>query len=377
MGLMDKLRGELIDIIEWVDDSRHSLVWRFPRYHNQIKHGAQLIVRPGQVAVFVKEGKLADVFEPGRYRLETRNLPLLSTVAGWKYGFDSPFMAEIYFVSTREVTDMKWGTPHPVTLRDADFGAIRIRAFGNYSVRAVDPSRLLEQLVGTDSSFDMDEISELIRAIVVSGFSTAVADAAIPLLDLASNYQVLADEVREAAVNRIDDEYGLDIPQLYVVNISLPAEVEKALDTRSQMAAIGDMNQYREYQYAQAIPLMAEGEAGGIAGAAMGLGVGMKMANQLMGAVGQAGGAISGMTPGPAPGAPPPPPPLVAEWHLVDGGESVGPMTVAQLAQAVVQGRLLPATLVWKDGMANWTAARETAELAPLFGAVPPPIPES
>ena len=153
MGIMKKLRAELIDIIEWIDDSRHTIVWRFPRFHNQIKHGAQLIVRPGQTAIFVHRGRVADIFEPGQYRLETRNLPVLSTLAGWKYGFDSPFKAEVYFVATRQITDLKWGTPNPVMMRDPDFGPIRVRAFGTYTLKAVDPKILLEELVGTDSRF--------------------------------------------------------------------------------------------------------------------------------------------------------------------------------------------------------------------------------
>ena len=164
MGLLDKLRAELIDIIEWVDDSHHTLVWRFPRFHNQIKNGAQLIVRPGQLAIFVHQGKVADVFEPGQHRLTTSNLPVLSTLAGWKYGFDSPFKAEVYFVATRQITDLKWGTPNPVLMRDADFGPVRVRAFGTYALRAVNPRALLTELVGTDSEFEADEISELLRA---------------------------------------------------------------------------------------------------------------------------------------------------------------------------------------------------------------------
>jgi membrane protease subunit (stomatin/prohibitin family) len=191
MGLMNKLRAELIDIIEWVDDSRHTLVWRFPRYHNQIKYGAQLIVRPGQQAIFVAEGRIADVFDPGQYRLETKNLPLVSTLAGWKYGFDSPFMAEVYFVSTRQITDLKWGTPNPVMMRDPDFGSIRVRAFGTYTLKASDPKTLLSELVGTDSEFDSEEITELLRSIVNMSFADVVAKSEIPVLDLASHYSRL------------------------------------------------------------------------------------------------------------------------------------------------------------------------------------------
>ncbi len=209
MGLMNKLRAELIDIIEWVDDSRHTLVWRFPRFHNQIKYGAQLIVRPGQQAVFVAEGRVADVFEPGQYRLETKNLPLLSTLAGWKYGFDSPFMAEVYFVSTRQITDLKWGTPNPVMMRDPDFGNIRVRAFGTYTLKAKDSKTLLSELVGTDSKFESEEITELLRSIVNMSFADVVAKSEIPVLDLASHYSKLSEEIRELVVERVDDEYGL------------------------------------------------------------------------------------------------------------------------------------------------------------------------
>ncbi len=166
MSLMQKLRAELIDIVEWIDDSRHALVWRFPRYQNQIKHGAQLIVRPGQSAVFVHQGEIADVFPPGQYRLDTNNLPLLSTLAGWYHGFDSPFKSEVYFINTRQITDLKWGTPSPVMMRDPDFGPIRVRAFGTYTLKARDPKTLLTELVGTEYRADQDQSStgELLRA---------------------------------------------------------------------------------------------------------------------------------------------------------------------------------------------------------------------
>ena len=179
MGFLDKLRAELIDIVEWVDDSRHTLVWRFPRYHNQIKYGAQLIVRPGQTAIFVREGRIADVFGPGQHVLHTRNLPILSTLAGWKHGFDSPFKAECYFVSTRQITDLKWGTTNPIMLRDPDFGPIRLRAFGTYALRAVDPKALLKELVGTDKDFQVDEVTELLRSIIVSSIADLLGKAQI------------------------------------------------------------------------------------------------------------------------------------------------------------------------------------------------------
>ena len=242
MGILDKLRQELIDIIEWVDDSRHTLVWRFPRYQNEIKNGAQLIVRPGQVAVFVHRGQIADSFEPGHYTLTTDNLPILSTLQGWKYGFNSPFRSEVYFVSTRQISDLKWGTPNPIMLRDADFGPVRLRAFGTYTLRAIDPKALLKELVGTDQEFHANEIEELLRSIVVSAFADMLGTNKIAALDLAANYREMGDELKKLVNERIDDEYGLEVPALYILNVSLPEAVEKALDTRRSMVVIGDMN---------------------------------------------------------------------------------------------------------------------------------------
>ena len=379
MGLMDKLRGELVDIIEWVDDSRHTLVWRFPRYHNQIKHGAQLVVRPGQTAVFVREGEVADVFGPGQYRLETRNLPILSTLAGWKYGFESPFMAEVYFCSTRQITDLKWGTPNPIMMRDADFGSVRVRAFGTYAIKALDPPTLIEELVGTDGEFEVDEISELLRSMINSAFADLVASSEIAVLDLASNYQELSEQLRQQVVEQVDDEYGLDISALYVVNISLPAEVEAALDTRTSMNVIGDMAKFQAYQLGNAMPEAAANPAGGIAGAGIGLGMGMAVANQMMpgaGPMGFAGGPANPPPNAPAAGpqAPPPPP---AAWHMAQNGQSVGPFTAQQMGEAATAGNIRRDTLVWSTGMAAWMPAGQVPALAAFFAAAPPPLPGS
>ncbi|MEE8581987.1 MAG: SPFH domain-containing protein [Myxococcota bacterium] len=359
MGLIDKLRAELIDIVEWVDDSRHTLVWRFPRYQNQIKYASQLIVRPGQEAIFVHQGKVADVFGPGTHRLESKNLPVLSTLLGWKYGFDSPFKAEVYFVTTRQLTDLKWGTPNPIMMRDADFGPVRVRAFGTYTLKARDARTLLCELVGTDSAFEVEEISELLRSIINTAFADLVASSEIAVLDLASRYRELSDQLRELVMERVDDEYGLEIPQLYIVNISLPAEVEQALDTRTSMSMIGDMAQYQAYQLGQAMPVAAANPAGGLAGAGVGLGMGMAMAGPML----QGGG-----------GAPPPPP---MSWHVAENGQTTGPFTPALLAEAVAAGRLRADSLVWSAGMAGWVPAGQVPALASLFPAVPPPPPGS
>ena len=364
MGLLDKLRNELIDIIEWVDDSRHTLAWRFPRYQNEIKNGAQLIVRPGQVAVFVHRGQIADQFEPGNYSLTTDNLPLLSTIMGWKYGFNSPFRSEVYFVSTRQITELKWGTPNPIMLRDPDFGPVRLRAFGTYSMKAADPKALLKELIGTDSSFEADEITELMRSIIITAFADLLGESKVAALDLAANYRDFSEQLRKAVIERVDDEYGLDIPQLNIVNISLPEEVEKALDTRSSMGVIGDMNKYQQYQMGTAMLAAANNPSGGGAAEGMGLGMGFAMANRMVQAPGMAGSVM----------APPPPPQNV--WHVAVAGQSQGPFDDQQIAAGIQRGEVTPATNVWSPALGNWTPAGQVPQLAAYFGAaVPPPPP--
>ncbi|MBL8816092.1 MAG: SPFH domain-containing protein [Planctomyces sp.] len=362
MGLFDKLRNELIDIIEWVDDSRHTIVWRFPRYQNEIKNGAQLIVRPGQVAVMVHRGQIADMFEPGHYELKTDNLPLLSTIAGWKYGFNSPFRSEVYFVSTKQITDLKWGTPNPIMLRDPEFGPIRIRAFGTYAVKANDAKILLKELVGTDSEFDADEVTELLRSIIISTLADVLGTSNVAALDLASKYQQFGETLRKAVQERIDDEYGLMIPQLMIVNISLPEAVEKALDTRTSMGVIGDMDKYQQYQMGQALTTAAANPGGG-ASEGLGLGLGVAMAGRMM-----QPGASAGM-PGVAPPAPP------AAWHVAVNGQATGPFSAEQLAAGVAAGQVNRQTLVWCAGMPNWLAAAQVPQLAAVFGPPTPPPP--
>jgi len=320
MGLVSKLRGELVDIIEWVDDTRNTLVWRFPRYQNEIKNGARLVVRPGQSAIFVDQGRVADVFQPGTYELTTKNLPVLATLRGWKHGFVSPFKAEVYFVTTRQITELKWGTPHPVLLRDPEFGPLRVRAFGTYTLRTAKPEALLAELVGTDGSFEADEIEVLLRSIVASEFSKMVANTAVSVVDLASNYTRLSEELRRAVLDRIDDAYGLDLPQLFIVNISVPEQVERALDARSSMDVIGDLNRYQQYQLGASIPTAAANPAGGLAGAGVGLGMGMSMAG--LGSAGAASRAPLSLIP-PTPDSDP------AIWHIASGGRSSGPYSVA------------------------------------------------
>lgn len=363
MGLFDKLRGELIDIIEWIDDTRNTLVWRFPRYQNEIKQGAQLIVRPGQMAVFVLQGKIGDVFEPGTHTLNTQNLPILSTIAGWKYGFNSPFKSEVYFISTRQITDLKWGTPNPVMLRDPEFGPIRLRAFGTYALKAVEPKALLTELVGTDGVVEADEVTELMRSIIASALADMLAEKQVAALDLASKYREFSEELRQYVQERIDDEYGLAIPQLFIVNISLPEAVEKALDTRTSIGVLGDMNKFQQYSLGEA---MREAAQHGGGGEGIGLGMGVAMAGRMMSAPGV--GAV--------PAGAPAPPPLPA-WHVAVSGQSQGPFSPEQIQQGIAAGRITPQTLLWAPHLSGWTAVAQIPEWATAFirPATPPPPP--
>lgn len=371
--ILDKLRHELIDIIEWIDDSRHTLVWRFPRYQNEIKNGAQLIVRPGQVAVFVHRGQIADAFEPGHYKLTTDNLPILSTLQGWKHGFNSPFRSEVYFVSTRQITDLKWGTPNPIMLRDADFGPVRLRAFGTYTLRARDPKVLLKELVGTDQEFNSDELTELMRGVIISSFADMLGQQKVAALDLAARYREMSEDLRTTVNERIDDEFGLDVPALFIVNVSLPEAVEKALDTRTSMGVIGDMNRYQQYQFGTAMTEAAANPGGGGLGEGMGLGMGFAMANRM-------GGMMAGTdpnAPGGGVGAVPPPLPGQKMWYVAVNGQSTGPYPTQQFQSGVAAGQVTRESLVWSAGMDGWKKAAEVSELAGFFqsGELPPPVP--
>ncbi|OHV56836.1 MULTISPECIES: SPFH domain-containing protein [unclassified Pseudofrankia] len=377
MGLMDRVRGEFIDIIEWTDDSRDTIVWRFPRYENEIKMGAKLTVRESQAAVFVNEGQVADAFGPGMYTLETQNMPILSTLKGWKYGFHSPFKAEVYFVNTRQFTDLKWGTQNPVIVRDAEFGMVRLRAFGAYSIRVVDPPALLRELAGTDPQFRTEEVSEFLRQLIVGRLGNALATSGVPVLDIATRQDVIGATLGEALTKELA-AVGIAIPKFVIENISLPPEVEEAIDKRSQMGILGNLNQYTQFQTAQAIEAAANNQGG--AGEGLGIGLGMALGQRAAGGMPQPGYQPQQGYPPPGyqqpPGAPTPPPlPQAAQWFIGVGGQQQGPFDAAGLAQRVAAGELRHDTLVWKAGMAAWTAAGQVPEVAPLFANVPPPLP--
>jgi membrane protease subunit (stomatin/prohibitin family) len=363
MGLWDKLKSQLIDIIEWLDDSSDTMVYRFYRPESEIMNGARLVVREGQVAAFVNQGQLADVFQPGTYTLATANLPILSKLQGWKYGFESPFKAEVYFVSTRAFTDRKWGTKNPIMLRDAEFGPIRLRAFGTYAVKVKDAGVFLRQVVGTNSRFSVDEINDQLRDLVTTRFAEVLGASRIPALDLAGNYGQLASLI----CTKIDpdfDTFGMQLVKLLVENISLPPEVEAAMDKRSSMGVIGNMQAFTQYQAANAISDAAK-NPGGMASMGVGMGAGMAMGQQFAQAVAPA--AAPSMAPPPIPGA-------VSYFAAIDGHQQ-GPFDQAKIQDAISQGKITPATLMWAQGMAKWTPAGEVPALNGLLASVPPPLP--
>ncbi|HAT51075.1 MAG: SPFH domain-containing protein [Nitrospirae bacterium] len=372
MGFFAKLAGEFIDIIEWIDDSADTLVYRFERYDNEIKHGAQLVVREGQYALFVNEGKLADGFGPGMVTLETRNIPVLSTLQGWKYGFSSPFKAEVYFVSLRTFTNLKWGTKNPVILRDPEFGAVRLRGFGSFSIRVVEPRQLVSAVVGTDGRFTLEDITDQLRSLFVSRFADALAESRIPLLDLSTQY----DELGVVLQKRIGPEfleYGLELGKPLVENISLPEEVEKILDKRTSMGMIGDLGAFGRFQTAMAMEKAAEnpGQAGGM----MGMGVGMALGQQVA-----TPGGHPPLQPGTTPSLPPPLP-TATPYHLVIQGQQQGPYDLAGVRQWLASGQISGQTLAWKPGMSQWVALQQLPEWAtmavvPPPVSVPPPIPK-
>lgn len=366
MGLFDKLRGEFIDIIEWLDDSRDTMVYRFERYDNEIKMGARLIVRESQVAVFINKGKIADVFQPGDYILETDNLPILSTLQGWKHGFHSPFKAEVYFVNTRRFIDLKWGTKNPITLRDPEFGPVRIRAFGTYSIRVDNASHFIKEIVGTDAHFTTDEITKQLRNLIVSRFADVLGEAKIPVLDMASNY----DELGDFITNKIHSDfinYGLSLTKMLVENISLPPAVEEALDKRTSMGVVGDLQKYTQFQTANAMEKAAENETG-LAGGGMGMGMGFAMANQ-MGQAAQLNQTSARSS------AIPPPLPSQKVFHVAINGQPEGPFTLEQLKSMAVDGSVTANSLVWCEGMSEWAKAVEVELVKAIFSSVPPPLP--
>lgn len=317
MGIFNFIKGELIEIIEWTDDSRDTLSYRWPDDDKNIKNGAQLIVRESQQVQFVATGQYADLFGPGKHTLSTQNIPILSRIYGWKHGFESPFKCDVYFLNTRLFTGNKWGTSNPVMMRDADFGVVRLRAFGTYDFRIVDPPRFLREVAGTDQNFRLDEFADTMRSRIVSVFTEALARANVPALDVAQRYSELGDALLPIINPAMVDKYGIEITSFILENVSVPPEVEKAIDARSSMGAIGNLNDYVKYQMGAT---MGQGEGGGAAAVPAQMAVGFGIAQEMM-------KGMTGSNAQPAPSAQPTAAPAAS------GGLEV--LTPEQAAQAL------------------------------------------
>lgn len=368
MSFWSKLKGELIDIIEWLDSSNDIIVYRFERQDNEIKNGAKLVVRESQIAVFINEGKIADIFGPGTFELVTQNMPILSTLKGWKYGFNSPFKAEVYFFNTKNFTDQKWGTPNPVMMRDQDFGAVRMKAFGTYTFKVVDPVKFIKEIMGTSDEFVTSDVSNELRNMIITRFTDAVGECKVPLLDIAQNYNELSDFV----CTKLKPEflnYGIDITKFLVSNISLPEAVEKAIDQRSSMGIIGNMGQFTQYQAANAMENASKNPGGGM-GESMGMGMGFGMANQMFN---QQQNLQNQQQQQQQNIVPPPPPSL--QVYTAENGQRLGPFDDNMLKKMIAENKLTLQTLVWKQGMAGWEPAEKVPEVAIFFSLMPPPPP--
>ncbi len=362
MGLFDKIFGEFVDVIEWTDNSNDTMVYRFERYGNEIKYGAKLTVRESQVAVFVNEGEIADIFSPGIYELKTANMPILTTLQHWDHAFESPFKAEIYFFNLRRFVDLKWGTKNPLMLRDKEFGPVRVRAFGTYTVRIDDPETFLREIVGTDGYFTVDEMSNQLRNLIVSRFAGIVGQSGIPVLDMAANYEQMSQFIDEKIAPEFQ-AYGLELTKLLIENISLPSKVEEALDKRTGMGLVGNLDDYLKYQSAEAFT--ASGGTASAAGEAMGMGMGFAMAQQM----------VSNMQHASSTPSAPPPIPKAQTYHFAIDGAAAGPFTLEQIKRKIASGMIDRETLAWREGMDGWESAGKMSEFQTLFGSVPPPLP--
>jgi membrane protease subunit (stomatin/prohibitin family) len=364
MGLFDKIFGEFVDIIDWLDDSGDAMVHRFERYGNEIKYGAKLTVRESQVAVLVNEGRATDFFEPGMYELETNNMPIMTTLENWPQGFESPFKAEIYFFNMHRFVDLKWGTKNPIMLRDKEFGVVRLRAFGTYGVRINDPLTFIKEIVGTNGHFYTTDISDQLRNLILSRFANILGESSIPVLDLAANYDDLSDYVT-ARISSEFLEYGLEITKLLVENISLPQSVEEALDRRTSMGVVGNLRKYTEFQTAEAMKAAAENPAGG-ASEGIGMGMGFAIANKMGDTLSTSGTS----------NATPPPVPVQDQYFIAVDGQQTGPISLAKIESQIKTGAITHATLIWTPALIEWTQASKVTELAPHFSLKPPPLPK-
>ena len=376
MGIFDKIKeklsNEFIDIIEWLDYTDDTICHRFERYQNEIKNNAKLIVREGQAAVFINEGQLADVFTPGTYTLNTENLPILATLKGWKYVFNSPFKAEVYFVNTHLFTDEKWVTKNPITLNDDRFGLVEIRAFGTYAFKVSDPGKFIKDIVGTDNNFTNFEINEHLKSLIATRFTDTVGEANLPIELYAANTTELSDTCKEV----MEPEFlsvGISLEKFFIENVSMPEDLKKEIFEYSRIDKL-DLDKLTKFKTAKAIEAAAKQE-GGTAGAGMGMGMGFVLAQQMGGMMAPQGGGAQ-QAPMQQQAAVPPPMPAAVQYFYASNGQQMGPVNFEQLRSLFANRTVNRDTLVWKQGMSGWAALQEVEELkAFLGGSTPPPIP--
>lgn len=372
--IKNKLSHEFIDIIEWLDNTNDTIVHRFERYQNEIKNNAKLIVREGQTAVFINEGQLADVFTPGTYTLSTKNLPILTTLKGWKYGFDSPFKAEVYFVNTRLFTDEKWGTKNPIILSDERFGLTEIRAFGTYSFRISDAGKFIVDVVGTDGNFTNYEINEHLKSLIVTRFTDTVGEANLPIELYAANTSELSETCREVMQPEFG-RVGIELEKFYIENVSMPEELKKEIFEYSRLDKL-DLGKLAQFKAAKAMEEAAKNE-GGTAGAGMGMGMGFVLAQQMGSMFNPQQGQQQPFGGQPVQGtAVPPPMPTQVAYHYALNGQQLGPVSLDKLKELFANRTINKDSLVWKQGMQNWASLKDVEELkAFLGGNTPPPLP--
>jgi len=355
MGIFDWLFGQFVDVIEWTDDTQDTMLYRFNRQGNEIKYGAKLIVRESQMAVFINEGEVADILGPGTYELETKNLPILTSLQHWDHGFNSPFKAEVYFVNTKRFIDLKWGTKNPIMLRDPEFDMIRLRAFGSYEIRVQDPKKFILEIVGTDGHFSTDEIDAQLTNLIVSKFATVIGESEIAALDLAANYEKLGAFIT-AKISPYFEEYGLSLTKILIENISLPEEVEKAMDRRTSREITDDLDANLKYQTGEALG----NKNGGGAADMVGMGAGLAMANQMV-------KGLQGTE-----GTPPKIQNIQEHYHIAIDKKAHGPYDTDTIKKLIHDGTVIGDTLVWTEGMEKWQKA--STVLSRLFKTTPPSL---
>lgn len=351
MSLFDRIKqkgvNKIIDVIIWTDDITDAIIWRFPRYHGKIKHGAQLTVRVKQVAVLMSKGQFADMYQPGRYELTTKNMPILTALKGWKCGFSSPFVADIFFISTKKFLNMPWGTAHPIMMRDPEFGPIRLSAFGSYSFRVVPyPIKLVRKVAETDGNFSSDRVTEQLHNFAMTKFTHYLAESKIAVLDLAANLNEFSSELTIALKDDFS-EYGIELIKFSIENISLPESVENALDRQLRRGVLSNSPTHTQIAKSQN-GHTAKTQSNAIKTHAT---VGV---NPLKDA----------------------PPHMASQrmYHVAVAGAQHGPFPLPKLQQMAQQGFLTPESLVWTTGMAKWAVANSVPSVSKLFGAVPPPL---